>query len=114
MGTSKPLLPLGTVTVIERVVAAVARAGVSDIVVVTGHGADTVASVLAGLPVRQAHNAGYDSGMFSSVRTGARALQEDVEAFFILPVDYPLVRTQVLDSLLACFGGGGPGLLHPT
>jgi molybdenum cofactor cytidylyltransferase len=114
MGASKPLLPLGPTTVIERVVASISRAEVGDIVVVTGHMGDVVAHALAGLPVRRAHNAGYDSGMFSSVRTGVRALTDDVEAFFVLPVDYPLVRTQVLASLIDRFRAGDRGMLHPT
>lgn len=113
MGTSKPLLPLGSVPVIERVIESICRADVGDIVVVTGHAAHEVAPALAALPVRRAHNAGYDSGMFSSVRTGVAALRDDAEAFFILPVDYPLVRPEVLHRLIAGFRDGGHGILHP-
>jgi molybdenum cofactor cytidylyltransferase len=114
MGTSKPLLPLGSATVIERLVAAVSRAGVGDIVVVTGHDSDALVPLLDGLPVRHVHNAGYDSGMFSSVRTGAKALGDRVEAFFVLPADYPLVRTEVLDRLTEGFREGEHGILHPS
>ncbi|MBN1629337.1 MAG: NTP transferase domain-containing protein, partial [Thermoleophilia bacterium] len=114
MGTSKPLLPLGTGRVIERVVACASHAGIGDLVVVTGHEPDGVAAALAALPVRRAHNAGYDAGMFSSVQTGVRALREDVEAFFILPVDYPLVSTAVLRALLQSAAGNPKGILHPT
>ncbi|NLE10497.1 MAG: NTP transferase domain-containing protein, partial [Actinobacteria bacterium] len=114
MGTSKSLLPLGTGRVIERVVAGASRAGIGDIVVVTGHEPDEVAAALAALPVRRAHNAGYDAGMFSSVQTGVRALRDDVKAFFILPVDYPLVSTAVLRALLHSAAGNPKGILHPT
>lgn len=114
MGTSKPLLNLGSESVIERVVTGAVRAGVDDIVVVTGHEPDDLAAALEALPVRRAHNPGYDAGMFSSVQTGVGALRDDVEAFFILPVDYPLVRTEVLRTLLESFAGSGKGILHPT
>jgi molybdenum cofactor cytidylyltransferase len=114
MGTSKPLLPLGSATVIERVVGSISRAGVDEIIVVTGHAADALTPVLDKLPVRPVHNADYDSGMFSSVQTGARALDADTEAFFILPADYPLVRTEVLDMLIKDFRDGGHGVTHPS
>lgn len=114
MGTSKPLLPLGATTVIERLVNTVSQAGVADIVVVTGHQADELAPVLAGLPVRSALNAGYDSGMFSSVRAGAAALPDDVEAFFVLPADYPLIRAAVLRRLIDTYRESHPDVIHPT
>lgn len=100
MGTPKPLLPLGSRSLIERVVETVSRAGVNDIVIVTGHEPETLARALSRLPVRTAHNPQYDLGMFSSVRAGVAALRPDVEAFFVLPADCPLVRTQVLERLI--------------
>jgi molybdenum cofactor cytidylyltransferase len=114
MGTTKPLLPLGATTVIERVAASASRAGVADTVVVTGHDSDKLAPVLDRLAVRRAHNPDYESGMFSSVQTGVRALHEDVEAFFILPADYPLVRAGVFDQLVHAFREGQDRILHPT
>jgi molybdenum cofactor cytidylyltransferase len=96
------------------VVGSISRAGVDDIVVVTGHAADALVPVLDKLPVRPVHNADYDSGMFSSVQTGARALSADTDAFFILPADYPLVRTEVLDMLIKGFRDGGHGVTHPS
>jgi CTP:molybdopterin cytidylyltransferase MocA/HD superfamily phosphohydrolase YqeK len=113
MGTSKPLLPVGPSSVIERLVDTVSRAAVGDIIVVTGHDPDAIARVLAGRPVRLVRNEDYDRGMFSSVRTGAAALAEDVEAFFILPADCFLMRTEVLERLIAEFHSGSRGVLNP-
>jgi molybdenum cofactor cytidylyltransferase len=114
MGESKPLLSLGSASVIERLVGAVAQAKVDDIVVVTGHQPGRLAAVLDGLPVRRVHNAGYDAGMFSSIRTGVAALRDDVPGFFIVPADYPLVRPEVLHRLSHALGREGGGILHPT
>jgi molybdenum cofactor cytidylyltransferase len=114
MGTTKPLLPLGSTTVIERLVDSVSRAPVGEIVVVTGHNLEKIAPVLDRLPVRQAHNAGYEAGMFSSVRVGVGALRPGADAFFILPADYPLVGPEVLDRLIDRFRQGWPAILHPT
>jgi molybdenum cofactor cytidylyltransferase len=114
MGTPKPLLPLGPSTAIERVVSSLRAAGVAQVVVVTGHEAEAVAPVLERLGVARAHNAGYESGMFSSVRTGIAALPEDIDVFFVLPVDCPLVTPRVIRLLLDHFQRCGRGIIYPT
>ena len=96
MGTTKALLPLGRESVIERVLGSVSKAGVDQVVVVTGHDAERLSPLLERLGVRRAHNARHAAGMFSSVQTGVRALPPDVDAFFVLPVDCALVRPEVL------------------
>ena len=55
MGGLKPLLPLGSGTAVERVVASLREAGVHDIVVVTGHQAETVAPLLCQTPPSTHH-----------------------------------------------------------
>lgn len=108
------MLPIGGALALERVVTTVRRAGVDDVVVVTGHRPEALAGVLEGLGVRSVHNPGYASGMFSSVRAGAAALSEEVEAFFILPADHALVRCEVLEQLITVHGEKHPGVIHPT
>jgi len=114
MGTSKALLPLGSGSVIERVVRSVLQAGVGDILVVTGHGAEHLAPVLDGLRAREVHNPDWEVGMFSSVQAGVRTLSDGVEAFFVLPVDCPLVGPKVLERLLQSFHEGERGILYPS
>lgn len=70
MRTFKPLLPLGSGSVIERVVRSVSRAGIGDIVVVTGHDSGHLAPVLGELGAREAYNPDWELGMFSSIRAG--------------------------------------------
>ena len=114
MGASKPLLPVGHVPALERLIGALTRAGVGDIVVVSGHDSGKIAPLIDRLAVRAAHNAEYERGMFSSVRTGVEALRAGIEAFFVLPVDHPLVGAKVLERLIACLGPGEAGIVHPT
>lgn len=114
MGTSKLLLPLGAASAIERLIGSVSRANVDDIVVVTGHDAEGITPILDKLAVRRVHNAQYESGMFSSVRIGAKALADGVEAFLILPADLVLIRTEVLDRLIDGFRESGREILHPS
>ena len=114
MGTSKSLLQMGNVTAIERVLASVTQAAVDDVVVVTGHDPDRIVAIIDRLPVRRVHNAEYESGMFSSVRAGVRALSPGTEALMIVPADYPLIGTRVLDELIDGFREDDPGVLHPV
>jgi molybdenum cofactor cytidylyltransferase len=114
MGASKALLPLGTESVLRRVVRSATEAGIADVIVVTGHEPEALVAELHDLAVRHVHNPGYDAGMFSSVKTGVAAVRPETEAFFILPVDYPLVRAQVLSRLLTEFRREGRGVTHPV
>jgi putative nucleotidyltransferase with HDIG domain len=99
----KPLLPLGQTTVVERCVNLFRDAEIYDIRVVVGYRADDLIPVLDRLGVRWIVNNRFQEGMFSSVQAGVNDLESSSKAFFMLPVDIPLVRrTTVLDLLHAC------------
>lgn len=70
----KPLLPWGTSTVIETVVSTLLAAGITVLIVVTGHRRAAIAATLAGYAVRCVHNPTYASGeMLSSIQAGLAA-----------------------------------------
>ncbi len=74
MGRFKLTLPWGATTVIGQVVATLAAAGVTEIVVVTGNRADEVAA-LAGTPARIVFNPDFATGeMLSSIQAGVKAI----------------------------------------
>jgi broad specificity phosphatase PhoE/CTP:molybdopterin cytidylyltransferase MocA len=114
MGPLKPLLSLGGMHAVERVITNLRSAGVGDIVVVTGHEAGRVAPVVESAGATQVHNPGYDSGMFSSVRAGVAALPEYLDAFFVQPADCALVTPRALRALVAGFAGADHGIVYPT
>ena len=99
MGDFKPLLQLGGRTLVEHTVTLFRNAGVDHIIVVTGHKEDEVAAEAARLNVETVSNADYDEGMFSSVCAGISKLPE-LDAFFVLPVDIPLIRSSTVQTLL--------------
>ncbi|WP_353118007.1 DVU_1551 family NTP transferase [Nitratidesulfovibrio sp.] len=67
----KPLLDLHGASVLARCVALFRQAGVADVLVVTGHRADEVATEAERLGVVTVHNPAWrEGGMFSSVRAG--------------------------------------------
>jgi len=90
MGQFKPLLPLSGGTVLSH--ALNAFAGLAPAIVICGNRAEELAPEVRALGARPVLNPDFETGMFSSVLAGVAALPPDVEAFFVLPVDVPLVR----------------------
>jgi CTP:molybdopterin cytidylyltransferase MocA len=114
MGRFKPLLPLGNTPVIERVVKLFLGAGIDNVVVVTGHRAPEIHEMVTPLQVDCVKNPDYRQGMFTSVQTGLRNLPHGCAAFFIHPVDIPLVRPQTVRRITAAFKAASPAILYPT
>jgi len=118
MGSFKPLLPLwdssGLTSVLERNIALFRAAGLDDIRVVIGHRAADLIPLLDRLQVKPVINAHYREGMFSSVVAGVGSLAKDVAAFFLLPVDIPLVRRQTLADILSAAANPEQRVIYPT
>jgi alpha-ribazole phosphatase len=113
MGNFKPLATLGTYTLVEEAAERFLRAGIVDVRVVVGHRADEITPVLDRLDVRWIFNADYDRGMFSSVIAGAGSLEADVDGFFLLPCDIPLVNPDTIRALLNAFNPDDPKIIYP-
>ena len=113
MGRLKQLLPFGSKTVIETVVDMMLETSVDDIVVVLGHHADEVESVLSNRSVRSVVNSSYETGMFSSVLSGLEALGKDVDGMMLLLGDQPQIRGEVVDAVLDRFRKTDKGIAMP-
>lgn len=113
MGEFKPLLPLGENTALARAVHLFQAAGITRLLVVTGHRAADLRPVLEKLEVPGVHNPDYHLGMFSSIRAGVAGLPPRTEAFFLLPVDHALVRVQTVKSLLRRRRKSGADIIYP-
>jgi CTP:molybdopterin cytidylyltransferase MocA len=114
MGDFKPLMMLGGMTILKRVIRLFQSVGVRDILVVVGHRADELTPLIERWGGCSVINVRYAEGMFSSVAAGASKLDERTESFFVLPVDIPLVRPATLRSLMEAFVGGTAAICHPT
>jgi len=91
-------------TPLVRWVARVAlNAGCSPVIIVTGAEPDMDYESLANLPLLFAHNADWESGQSSSVRTGINALPQDVDAALILLGDQPQIPVTVLKTLINAY-----------
>ena len=109
MGEFKPMLPIGSISVAQRVVATLSQAGVSKIVMVTGYNAVILERHLSGNGIIFLRNEKYETTqMFDSVKIGLRYLHGKCDKVLFTPVDVPLFTAKtvktILDSgaLLAC------------
>jgi len=114
MGDFKPLMMLGGVTILERVIRLFQSTGVSRIHVVVGHRAAELIPLIDRWGARSVVNSRYTEGMFSSVVAGVSSLDVGTESFFVLPVDIPLVRPATVRGLMQAFPAGAGAICHPT
>jgi molybdenum cofactor cytidylyltransferase len=112
-GVQKLLLPLGGTTVVGRVVDALLRSAVDEVIVVSGPDG-AVADALSHLPIRIVRNLGAGAEMLSSARCGLRALPNECEAVLLALGDQPGLTPQLVDEMLRAFAACGRGILVPT
>jgi CTP:molybdopterin cytidylyltransferase MocA len=89
MGSPKPLLDWGGVTLVEYQLRQLRVAGADNVVAILGHEADAVRPLVHKAGASAILNELYREGRASSVRVGAAALGDDIEAVIILNVDQP-------------------------
>ncbi len=114
MRAHKPLLSLDGETVLSSVVRLFGNAGCFHVAAVLGREAETVRPEAEAAGAEVVLNPDYAEGMFSSVLAGVRALPPETDAFFVLPVDIPLVRPATLDAVKAAFRPGDDAVLCPA
>ncbi|HMK42881.1 MAG TPA: alpha-ribazole phosphatase [Dissulfurispiraceae bacterium] len=113
MGTLKPLMKLAASTILQEAASRFRAAGVPDVLVVVGFQADVLIPIVANIRARWIHNESFRDGMLSSVLKGIAALDENVEAFFLLPVDTPLVKPQTIARLLQEYQQSKAPVIYP-
>lgn len=100
MGDFKALLPLGNRTVLEHAIHLFQGIGIERIIVVTGYKSSEITGAVSGIGAGAVYNPDFDQGMLSSIQAGISAVA-DSDAFFLLPVDIPLVRPHTIKQLAA-------------
>lgn len=114
MGRSKPLLPLGDRTAVERVVDALLAVPVEDVVVVTRAADSRIREALAGRPVRFVTNPDPQGEMLSSVQTGLRACPDSSQWALIAMVDQPLISEDTHRAMVRRAASSRHLVLTPT
>lgn len=119
MGQPKQLLPWGARPVLGETLHQVSQSLVHEIIVVTGHEADTIGAEVRrfdGWPQpRLVHNPDYREGeMLSSLQRAVRELAVGVTAVLVILADQPMVESPIYDQLLGAFWQGKGELIAPT
>jgi len=99
----KPLLRIGEKSFVEHAVELFRTTNSREIVTVLGHQAQKVLPVVRAAGSRYVINESFTEGMYSSVQTGVKALEHPCDAFFLLPVDIPLVKPSTVWHLADAF-----------
>lgn len=115
----KPLLPVGETTAVQKLIHSVKDAGIGRIVTVTGYSRELLQPVLDSEGCIEAYNADYDSGMFSSIKTGiskAGELYPDAAGYLVMPVDCPLISGETVRTVAEHAGhdSGGEDFFVPV
>lgn len=122
MGAFKPLLEVGGVSMVRRVVRLMRGAGADPILVVTGHRRRELEAHLRDGDVELIHNLDYASTQqFDSLRLALARLEGRCDRVLVSPADIPLVEPETVKALLRTPGdfvrpvfrgcGGHPALL---
>ena len=106
MGSFKPALQIGDKTVIARLITSFQDAGITDIVVVSGHNREILHSLIAGFDVTESYNENFPQGMFTSIQAGVKKTDKALRGFFLIPVDCPLLERETIDALVREIKGG--------
>jgi molybdenum cofactor cytidylyltransferase len=96
---NKLLLSVAGKPVLTHTLESACAVGPGHIVVVTGHDAEPVRRLTLGFPVQCVLNAGYTSGMASSIATGVSACNPSL-SIAVWPADMPAIRVETVRSLL--------------
>lgn len=102
MGTFKPMLNVGSISISQRLVATLHQAGISRIVMVTGYNAEKLERHLSGSGVIFLRNEEFmTTQMFDSAKIGLQYIRGKCDRVFFMPVDVPLFTAKTVDTLLA-------------
>ncbi|MGH7795025.1 MAG: nucleotidyltransferase family protein [Candidatus Binatia bacterium] len=105
MGRPKALLPIEGQTFVEKIVAALKKSSVANVIVVLGHNADELRRQIEHLPVEVLLNPHYKLGQLSSLQAAVRRLQSDLDCDGMLVhlVDHPYIDPGLVDDMIRRF-----------
>lgn len=113
MGFPKPLLKIGSVTFLQRLIS-VFDGACGSVIVVLGYQHDRVLASLDGLSnVTTVINPHPEQGQLSSLQCGLRALPSQCQAVLFSPVDYPAIQASTVLALPLALVAGDALLAVP-
>lgn len=101
IGAFKPLLPMGSSTIIETAINTFRSIGVGDIVVITGYNAEVLEAHIAHMDAICLRSDYMHNKMFYSAGIGIRRLKNKCDMTFFTPADSPLFTKYSLKAMLS-------------
>jgi len=115
MGQPKMLLPWGNETVLTHVVSVFQKAGLEDILVITGGAREQVESLVANLDVKVIYNKDHSNGeMLSSIQRGIKALTRQTQGMLIGLGDQPQVQEGSVRMVCEAFQESKSNIVVPS
>lgn len=103
MGTFKPMLQIGSISVAKRIISTLQQSGAELVVVVTGNQADILEKHLSRTGAIFVRNENYASTqMLDSAKIGLDYIKDKCDRVLFTPVDVPLFTSQTVSMLLEC------------
>ncbi len=112
MTAFKPLLKVGSNTITERLISIYLDIHI-DVFLVTGYRSDNLRKAVQNWNITIIENKDYSRGMFSSIQCGAKSLNTLYNAFFVHPVDIPLVRPSTIKRLINIYNERADSIIYP-
>lgn len=121
MGQPKQLLPFGESTIVETAVDNMLDAKFSEVIVVVGHCAEQIQTLLDERPIKIVFNPDYREGMLTSAQVGIRSLnfpnarnKSDRDAFSLMLVDQPFITSSLIDKVIDAYAQTDKGIVLPS
>jgi len=99
-GSPKQLLQWGDKTLLQHVVDRVLGSSVDQVVVVLGHEAELIASLIGDRALQVVVNEDWARGQSGSLQAGLQALPQMCDACLFVLADQPNITPQLIDSML--------------
>ena len=97
----KQLMRIGDMSLVERVVVSFQRAGVKDIIAVTGYRADEIEKELRRMGITFLRNPDYETTeMFDSAKLGLSYLEGRCDKVLFCPADIPFFTDETVRKML--------------
>ncbi|HUH96405.1 MAG TPA: nucleotidyltransferase family protein [Anaerolineales bacterium] len=114
MGQPKMLMPWGSSTVLQTVIATVQTAGVKDIVVITGGAHEQIESLI-GQSAQTLFNENYAQGeMLGSLQAGLQMKKSEASAALICLGDQPQIQARSVQRILREYKETGAAIIVPS
>lgn len=99
----QPLLKIGSITAVKRIVLTLQQVEISPIVVITGYGAEEIEHHLADYGVIFLRNQQYEnSQMLDSAKIGLAFLKNKCDQVIFNPVNIPMFKPETIQRMVEC------------